>query len=96
MNKSQIMRQPSMEAVLVESVNHQPGITSTRLFETCKEWAGGRWSAADTHQLDEILGRMRDIGFRCANKQWYPKGHVAERKQNGPKKEDPRQTRMFG
>lgn len=96
MNKSQIMRQPSMEAVLVESVNHQPGITSALLFETAKEWAGRHWDASDTAQFESILGRMRDIGFRCTDKQWYPKGHVAERKQEGPSKEDPRQTRMFG
>lgn len=40
MNKKDIMRQQSMEAVVVEMIRHKPGVTSARLFEAAKEWAG--------------------------------------------------------
>ncbi len=94
MNKKDIMRQPSMEAVVVESIKFNPGVTSTRLFETAKEWAGKSWNAGDTASFESILKRCRESGFRCTNKQWYPKGHLAEKAPHGPPKSDPRQIRM--
>lgn len=96
MNKKDIMRQASMETVVVEMIRHQPGVTSNRLFETAKEWAGKSWSAGDTADFDALLVKLRLGDFRCTNKQWYEKGHVSERKLQGPSKADPRQARMFG
>jgi hypothetical protein len=40
MNKKDIMRQPSMEALIPALIRSKPGITSARLFEVAKEWAG--------------------------------------------------------
>ena len=40
MNKKDIMRQSDMRSVLVEMIRHKPGITSARLFEAAKQWAG--------------------------------------------------------
>jgi len=94
MNKKDIMRQPTMEAVVVEMIRHKPGVTSARLFETAKEWAGKSWSASDTHDFDALLGKLRRGDFRCTNQQWYEKGHVAQRDPHGPPKVDPRQLRM--
>lgn len=51
MNKKDIMRQQSMEAVVVEMIRHKPGVTSARLFEACKEWAG----CSDEQKTDESL-----------------------------------------
>lgn len=94
MNKKEIMRQSSMGILLREMVKHQPGITSNRLFETAKEWAGKRWDFGDTLEFDDELGKMRAEGFRVTNQQWYEKGYVADPRRKGASKEDPRQVRM--
>lgn len=94
MNKKDIMRQSSMEAVVVEMIRHKPGITSNRLFEACKEWAGKSWSYGDTTDFDALVFKLRSGDFRCTNQQWYEKGHVSQREPHGPPKTDPRQLRM--
>ena len=95
MNKAEIMRQKDMDSVLENYIRHQPGVTSQKLYDVCKEWAGQHWTSSDTHEFDLRLGKLLLRGFRVTNKQWYEKGHVSERKLKGPSKEDPRQTRMF-
>lgn len=94
MNKKDIMRQPDMRSVVVEMIRSRPGITSARLFETCKEWAGKSWSAGDTHEFDRLLLSLRTQGFICTNKQWQESGYVEPREPKGPPKVDPRQLRM--
>lgn len=95
MNKADIMRQKDMDTVLEEYIKHQPGVTSQKLFDVCKEWAGQSWNDKDVREFDGRLGRLLLRGFRVTNKQWYVKGHFAERRVKGSSKEDPRQTRMF-
>lgn len=92
MNKKDIMRQSSMEILLEEMVKHKPGITSQRLYDTVKEWAGKHFVSAQ--EFDDALSGLRDRGYRVTNCQWYPAGYVAEPKLKGPPKEDPRHTRM--
>lgn len=94
MNKKDIMRQQSMEAVVVEMIRHKPGVTSNRLFETAKEWAGKSWSASDTADFEALLSGLRSKGFICTNKQWQEKGYVEPKQPKGPPKTDPRQVRM--
>ena len=94
MNKKDIMRQSSMEKLLEEMVKHQPGVTSQKLFDVAKEWAGKSWGQADTFHFDEVLRKLLAKGYRCTNKQWYPKGYVAARDPKGPPKEDKRQLRI--
>ncbi len=94
MNKKEIMRQTSMEILLKEMIRHKPGITSARLFDTAKEWAGKSWGQSDTFEFEDTLKRLRVGDFRCTNKQWYEKGHVAAKEPHGPSKTDPRQLRM--
>lgn len=89
MNKLHIMKQPSLEALIVWCIESSPGITSERLWSIAKEW---------DHKLlgcdfDESLARARHK-FRCTNKKWYPAGYKAEPKVSTGKKEDPRQVRM--
>lgn len=96
MSKLERMRQESIEQLLRWCIDHEPGVTSLRLFEYTKEWYGKVWSSASTADFERALGALHTSGYRCTNKQWYPKGHTAEPKRRGPAKEDPRQTRMFG
>ena len=97
MNKLAIMRQPSVQTLLEEMIKFQPGITTTRLWETTREWAGKIASRASVQEFErelEILRIAKD--YRCTNKQWYPAGHVAPPKLCSGPKGDPRQLRMFG
>lgn len=112
MNKKDIMRQSSMETLLEEMIRFKPGVTSDRLFQVTKEWAGCSdeekdpapavegappkrlWSVQDTWEFEGTLSKLRAGDFRCTNKQWYPKGHVAVREPHGAPKVDPRQVRM--
>ena len=94
MNKKDIMRQSSMELLIIEMIRHKPGVTSERLFQAAKEWAGKSWGHSDTVQFDAALEQLRQGDFRVTNKQWYPKGHEAARDPHGPPKVDPRQLRM--
>lgn len=94
MNKKDIMRQASMEKLMEEMVKHQPGVTTNRLFETAKDWAGKSWEPEDVFRFEETLRSLLAREYRCTNKQWYPKGHVAARDPKGPPKEDKRQLRM--
>ncbi len=96
MNKLDRMRQPSIDILLRWCVDHQPGITSLRLFEYTKEWYGKVWFQASTHDFERALLSMRSEGYRVTNKQWYPQGFVGEAHPRGPVKSDPRQLRMFG
>jgi hypothetical protein len=93
MNKADIMRQPTVEALLEESIKSKPGITSMKLWEVTKEWHGKVFHAAMGVEFDQALRKLRDT-YRCTNKQWYPPRHSAEAKVHGPKKDDPRQVRM--
>ena len=95
MNKLQLMKQKDIPSLLDYYVTHYAGVTSLKLFEACKEWAGSRWDEKDTWDFEQALANLRTKGFYCTNKQWYPKGWKAEPKQKGPSKADPRQTRMF-
>jgi hypothetical protein len=109
MNKKDIMRQSSMETLLQEMIRHKPGITSARLFEAAKEWAGcskeeepdeegkpprRQWTVKDTWEFEGILAGLIADGFICTNKQWQEKGFVAAKDPHGPPKTDPRQLRM--
>lgn len=94
--KSERMRQSSIETLVQWCVDYHPGITSQRLFEYSKEWYGKLWDLVHTSEFERALVRLREQGYRCTNKQWYPKGHKDTPKPRGPAKEDPRQTRMFG
>lgn len=105
MNKKEIMRQTSMEILLKEMIRHKPGITSARLFETAKEWAGcseeaertgeGRlWTIKDTWEFDGILAGLIADGWICTNKQWQEKGYTEPKAPKVPPKTDPRQLRM--
>lgn len=96
MSKLHRMNQSTVDALLRYSVNHEPGITSTRLFEYTKEWYGKLWTPVATSDFERALSEMLAEGYRVTNKQWYHKDHRAEPKRRGPAKEDPRQTRMFG
>lgn len=96
MSKLLRMKQETVEALLRYSIEHEPGVTSTKLFEYTKEWYGKVWDIKFTWQFDQALDKIRREGYRVTNKQWYPAGHKAEPKRRGPAKEDPRQTRMFG
>jgi hypothetical protein len=95
-NKLDRMKPPSMEALLQQCVEREPGVTSARLFEYAREWHGKLWSQGLTGDFERQLLAMRNGGYRCTNKQWYPQGHTAEPERRGPSKDDPRQTRMFG
>ncbi len=86
MDKKEIMRQASMEVLLMEMIRHKPGITSARLCDTAKEWAGRSWGQSDTFEFEDTLERLRAGDFRCTNKQWYEKGHVATKEPHGPSK----------
>jgi hypothetical protein len=94
MNKKDIMRHSSTETLLRAAIRHKPGITSARLFDLAKEWAGKSWEQGDTFEFEECLKKLRAGDFRVTNKQWYEKGHVSEREPHGPPKVDPRQIRM--
>ena len=52
MNKAEIMRQKDMDSVLENFIRHQPGVTSQKLYDVCKEWAGQHWTEKDTHEFD--------------------------------------------
>ena len=93
MNKLEIMRQPSVETLLEEMIKHQPGITSMKLWETTKEWYGKLVSPAMGIDFDQALLKLRQT-YRCTNKQWYPRGHVAPPKVHKAPTPHPKQTRM--
>lgn len=89
MNKLAIMKQSSLDMLLVELVKDAPGITSERLWTIAKDW---------DHKLlawefDVALAKLREA-FRCTNKKWYPPFYKAEPKVSTGSKVDPRQTRM--
>lgn len=96
MNKLDRMKAPSVDILLRHCVDHEPGVTSARLFEYTKEWYGKLWTQGATRDFERALAGMLSQGYRCTNKQWYVAGHQAQPKRRGPAKEDPRQTRMFG
>ncbi len=105
MNKKDIMRQPDMESLIRALIKSKPGVTSARLFESAKEWAGcseenetdskGRlWLLRDTMEFEGVLAGLIAEGYICTNKQWQEKGYLADRETKGPPKTDPRQLRM--
>ena len=96
MSKLERMGQSSVDTLLRWCVDHQPGVTSAKLFEYTKEWYGKLWSRGHTADFERALASMLSEGYRCTNKLWYPAGHKAAPKLRGPVHEDPRQTRMFG
>ncbi len=103
MNKKDIMRQPDMKSLIKALIKSKPGITSNRLFEAAKEWAGcseetdskGRlWLLKDTMEFEGILAGLIADGYICTNKQWQEKGYVAEKDPKRPAEGCPRQMRM--
>lgn len=96
MSKLERMRQPSINTLVKWCVDSNPGVTSDKLYEYAKEWYGKLWGYGNTADFEAALQALREGGYRCTNKQWYPAGYVAEPKVRGPGKEDPRQLRMFG
>ena len=96
MNKLNRMKATSMEILLQQCVEDEPGVTSARLFEYAREWYGKLWTQGLTVDFERQLFSMVGNDYRVTNKQWYPAGHKADPKRRGPAKEDPRQTRMFG
>lgn len=72
MNKKDIMRQPSMESLLESLVQESPGVTSQKLYDAVKAWAGKSWENSDLHKFDAELMALRGKGYRCTNKKWYP------------------------
>lgn len=97
MNKRDIMRQPTIQILLEEMIKFQPGITTMKLWEATREWAGKIASRASVAEFENELAQLRNAGgYRVTGKQWYPAGYIAVPARKGPPKEDPRQTRMFG
>jgi hypothetical protein len=89
MNKDEIKKLTSVHLVIEEMIRHQPGITSLKLWDVCKDWN----HKLVAYDFDAALSSLRGR-FRCTNKQWYPPGHVAPPKVHSGPKPDPRQTRM--
>lgn len=83
-----------MKTVLEELIRHKPGISTTQLYEGARGVPGLLRNGMTVSSFEAALWGLREKGYRVTNKQWYPKGHQADPKRNGPKKEDPRQTRM--
>jgi hypothetical protein len=89
MNKLEIMKQSSLDILLVELVKDSPGITSERLWSISKEW---------DHKLlawefDSALVKLCE-SFRVTNKKWYPPHFKADPEVHTGAKVDARQTRM--
>lgn len=95
MNKADIMRQPDMGKLLRESIKSEPGITSAKLFERAKEWAGRTWEYEDTEAFDKELFLILQEGYRVTNQGWYVPGAEGTKKKPRTRVDDPRQTRMF-
>lgn len=91
LSKLEIMKQKSLDDLLVRLVENSPGITTQKLFDKGKEWAGSAHLSA--HEFDRAMVKLRNNGYRVTNKQWYPANHVAPPKVSNPKEPDPRQTR---
>lgn len=89
------MSSQTMETVLEELIRHKPGISTTQLFEGAREYHGKLWHERLTPAFESALWNLREKDYRVTNKQWYTKGHTADPKRHGPKKQDPRQTRLF-
>lgn len=90
LTRLEIMKQKSLGDLLVRLVENSPGITTTKLWSTASDWAGGKLTAYD---FDRAVDDFRNKGYRVTNKQWYPQNHAAPQKPSNPKAPDPRQTR---
>jgi hypothetical protein len=88
--KLEIMKQKTIEELLVRLVEAEPGATTQKLFTICQGWSGGRLTAYD---FDRHMEAFREKGYRVTNKQWYPADHVAPPKLKGPTEPHPKQTR---
>lgn len=89
-SKLEIMKQRTLEDLLVRLMENAPGITSQKLWDTTKDWSNSRTTV---HEFESTLKTLRSRGYRVTNKQWYPANHVAPPKASSPKAPDPRQTR---
>lgn len=90
LSKLELMKQKSLDDLLVRLVKNEPGITTQKLWTKASEWSGGRLIAVD---FDRAMDAFRAKGYRVTNKQWYPANHVAQPKVSGPKESHPKQTR---
>ena len=90
LSKLEVMKQKTLDELLVRLVENAPGITTQKLFSVCQDWSGGRLTAYD---FDQHMEAFRKKGYRVTNKQWYPANHVAPPKLQGPKEPHPKQTR---
>jgi hypothetical protein len=96
-----MMSRPDIQTLLEYCIDHDPGITTQKLFEYTKEWYGGTnrqvlWSLAQTIDFERALTLLRNKGFRCTNKNWY--SGAAQRRMPKPRArfQDIRQGKLLG
>jgi hypothetical protein len=65
-NKKDIMRQPSLRALLESLIRETPGLETAKLWNAAKQWDGNLGAG----EFDSTMAAMRGQ-FRVTNKKWY-------------------------
>jgi hypothetical protein len=66
LNKKDIMRQPSLRALLEALVEETPGIESQKLWGAAKQWDSNLSAGEFDAELESMLGQ-----YRVTAKKWY-------------------------
>lgn len=91
LTKLEVMKQKTLGDLLVRLVENAPGITTTKLFTTAKDWGGDRVS---TYEFEQHMKQLREKGYRVTNKQWYPSNHEAKTKVSAPPQVSPQADKV--